>query len=106
MSTTTALFLIQAAQPAAPRMGPLLIYLVGFILIVWFVLLRPQQKMAKQHRDMVSALQKGDEVMTEGGIIGSVVHLTEDRVTVKTAENTRLVVARAKIARVMAGEGS
>jgi preprotein translocase subunit YajC len=100
------LALIQAATPA-PRLGPLMIYLFGFILIVWFVLLRPQQKMQKQHREMVAGLKKGDEVMTEGGIIGSVVHLAEDRITVKTAENTRLVVARGKIARVFSGtEGS
>ncbi len=53
---------------------------------------------------MVTALKKGDEVVTEGGIIGSVVHLTDDRLTIKTAENTRLVVARGKIARVLGVE--
>jgi len=53
---------------------------------------------------MIARLQKGDEVMTEGGILGSVIHVTEDRLTIKTAENTRIVVARSKIARVVGGE--
>ena len=54
---------------------------------------------------MVGALKKGDEVVTEGGIIGSVVHLADDRVTIKTAENTRLIIARPKIARVLNAPG-
>jgi preprotein translocase subunit YajC len=60
--------------------------------------------MAQKHREVLAALKRNDEVMTEGGIIGTVVHITEDRVTIKTAENTRLVVARAKIARVLNAE--
>ena len=50
---------------------------------------------------MLAALKKGDEVVTAGGIIGSVVHADQDRVTIKTAESTRLVIERAKISRVV-----
>ena len=53
---------------------------------------------------MLSQLKKGDEIMTDGGIIGQVVHLTDDRVTVKTAESTRIVVARQKVSRVLTTE--
>jgi preprotein translocase subunit YajC len=90
------------AQPAGGRTGTvLMIYMVAFAFIMWFLIIRPQRKVQEKHRTMLGALKKGDEVMTEGGIIGQVVHLTDDRATLKSAENTRVVVARAKIARVM-----
>lgn len=79
----------------------LMIYMVAFAFIMWFLIIRPQRKVQERHRNMLAALKKGDEVMTEGGIIGQVVHLTDDRATLKSGDNTRLVVARAKIARVM-----
>jgi len=92
---------LQAQPPAAGRTGAvMMIYLVAFIGIMWFLILGPQRKMQKKHQEMISAVQKGDEVMTEGGLIGTVVHLTDDRLTVKTGDNTRVIVARAKIARV------
>ena len=90
------------APPAGGRTGTvLMIYMVAFAFIMWFLIIRPQRKVQEKHKTMLGALKKGDEVMTEGGIIGQVVHLTDDRATLKSAENTRLVVARSKIARVM-----
>ena len=79
------------------------IQIAAFALIFWFLLIRPQRKAAQRHREMLSALQRNDEVVTDGGIIGTVVHLAEDRVTIRTGENTRIVVARSKIARVTSG---
>jgi preprotein translocase subunit YajC len=97
--------MILQAQPSGTRsMLPFLIQFGAIIAIFWFLLIRPQRRMAQKHREVLAALKRGDEVMTEGGIIGSVVHITEDRVTVKTAESTRVVVARAKIARVLNAE--
>ena len=78
-----------------------MIYVVGFGLIFWWLILRPQRKMQQRHKEMVSALKRGDDVVTEGGIVGTIVHLTEDKVTVKTGD-TRVVVSRPKIARVVA----
>ena len=103
MSALDMLALLQAAQaPSGSRtLTVMMIYLVGFGLIFWFLILRPQRKVQQRHQQIVAALKKGDEVMTEGGILGSVVHLTEDRITIRTAENTRVVVARGKIARVI-----
>jgi preprotein translocase subunit YajC len=51
---------------------------------------------------MIEELKKGDEVITAGGIIGTVVHTDDDKLTVKTGENTRVVVQRARIAQVLA----
>jgi preprotein translocase subunit YajC len=50
---------------------------------------------------MLSAVKKGDEVVTAGGIIGTVVHAEEDRLTIRSGESTRLVVERGRIARVI-----
>ncbi|MGH7503756.1 MAG: preprotein translocase subunit YajC [Longimicrobiales bacterium] len=97
-----ALIAAQAAPGSSGRGGMVLvIYTVAFIAIMWFIILAPQRKMQKKHQAMVSALTKGDEVMTEGGIIGTIIHTADDRLTIKTGENTRLVVARSKIARVL-----
>jgi preprotein translocase subunit YajC len=92
-----------AAPPGegGPSFAPMIFMWGSIILIFYFLLIRPQRQAAKRHQAMLQALRKGDEVMTEGGILGEVVHLKEDRVTIRTGENTRIVVARPKIARVI-----
>jgi preprotein translocase subunit YajC len=107
---TPALFMIlQAAQRASgrrPSILPFVIQLVAIIFIFYFLLIRPQRNIAKKHEDLLSKLARNDEVVTEGGIIGTVVHMDEDRVTLRTGENTRIVVLRTKIARVLTGEST
>jgi preprotein translocase subunit YajC len=91
-------------QAQRPSMLPFLIQFAAIIAIFWFLLIRPQRRRAQEHQKLLSALKRGDEVMTEGGLIGEVVHLKDDRITIKTAENTRVVVARTKIARVLSAQ--
>lgn len=99
-----ALAVAAIQQGPAGRTGMvMIIYLVSFGLIAWFLLIRPQRKLHEKQQAMLAAIKKGDEVMTEGGIIGTVVHIAEDRLTLRSGENTRLVVARIKIARVLSG---
>lgn len=106
MIAPTMLALLAQAAPGGGRgMTVMLIYIVAFIAIMYFLILRPQRKLQQKHQTMLAALKRGDDVVTEGGIIGTIVHLTEDRVTVKTAENTRLVIARGKISRILSGTG-
>jgi preprotein translocase subunit YajC len=76
-----------------------LFMMAGFIAIFYFLFIRPQRRQQQQHQAMVQALEKGDEVVTAGGIIGTVVHLKEDRVTIKSGE-TRVEVERSKIGQV------
>jgi len=78
---------------------PTQLVLIG--VIFWFLLLRPQRKQQKELEALLAGLKKGDEVVTTGGIIGKVVHLTDDRVTLQSAE-ARLIVERARIVRVIA----
>lgn len=81
--------------------------MVAIFAIFYFLLIRPQRKEQKRHEEMVDALKKGDDVVTAGGVIGTVIHAEPDRVTIRTAESTRLVVEKARIARVRGGdEGS
>ena len=83
-------------QNAFTAFLPLLLIFVVF----YFLLIRPQKKEQDRHQSMIAALKKGDEVVTGGGIIGTVVHAEGDRITIKTAETTRIVVERGRIARV------
>ena len=94
------------AVMAAPREGgdATMIFLVqmGLIFaIFYFLLIRPQKKEKARHEQMIASLKKGQEIVTAGGIIGKVVHAEDDRITIKTAENTRLVVQRSKVSQVM-----
>ena len=82
------------ANPAAT-----MLMMFGFIAIFYFIFFRPQRKQQREHQEMVKNLKRGDEVTTVGGIVGTIVHLTNDRVTVKTGD-TRIEVERAKIGRV------
>jgi len=78
------------------------IMLAAFIGIFYFLLIRPQRQQQKRHEQMVKELRRGDEVATLGGIVGRIVHIKEDLITIKTGEDTRLVIERDKVARKLA----
>jgi preprotein translocase subunit YajC len=89
---------------AAPRDGAsggmvFLIQMIAIFAIFYFLLIRPQRQAQKRHQEMLGQLKRGDDVITEGGIVGNVVHIQDDNVTIKTGD-TRIVVLRGKIARV------
>ncbi|HSG08433.1 MAG TPA: preprotein translocase subunit YajC [Longimicrobiales bacterium] len=79
--------------------------MILIFVIFYFLLIRPQTKERQRHEDMLKALKKGDEIITNGGIIGTVVHVEEHRLTVKTGDNTRITVDRGRIAQVTADKG-
>lgn len=77
--------------------------LILIFLIMYFLLIRPQQKRLKEHKAMVEALRRGDQVLTQGGIIGKVAKVNEDGVLeVEIAEGVRVRMPRHTIAQVMA----
>lgn len=99
--------------PSAMLMAPteggspafaLLVQLGLIFMIFYWLLLRPQRKEKERHEAMIQAVKKGDEVVTVGGIVGTVVHVDGDRLTVKSAESTRLVVDRGKVGQVLTGD--
>lgn len=84
--------------------------LVGFLPIIllfvifYFMLIRPQQQQQKKRKEMLSSLQKGDRVVSIGGIFGMIKELTEDTVILRIADNVNIKMARAGIDRVMKDE--
>jgi preprotein translocase subunit YajC len=78
-----------------------LFMLAAFFAILYFLLIRPQRQQQKAHQELVAGLKRGDEIATLGGIVGKIIHLEDDRVTIKTAEDTRLEIERSKVARRM-----
>ncbi len=95
----------QAAGAAAPA-SSLLMQLPFFIAIfgiMYFLLIRPQQKKAKAHQTMVAALRRGDQVVTQGGLIGKVSKVTEgqNEIEVEIAQGVKVRVVRSTIATVM-----
>ena len=76
-----------------------MIMMFGFIAIFYFIFFRPQRKQQKEHQEMVKNLKRGDRVSTIGGIVGEIVHLSNDIVTIKSGD-TRVEVERSKIGKV------
>ena len=95
-------FAQDAAKPSGglfDQMGGILPLILIFV-VFWFLLIRPQQKRAKEHRALIAAIKKGDEVMTAGGIVGKVIkaHESSPTVEVEIADNVRVQIARGQIA--------
>jgi len=79
-----------------------LLPLVLIFVVFYFLLIRPQQKKMKQHREMLGALRRGDKVVTNGGIVGSIIKvLNQDELQVEIAEGVRVKVMRGMIASVV-----
>ena len=79
-----------------------LLPIVFVMVIFYFLLIRPQQKRAKQHKEMLSAIRRGDKVVTSGGLTGTIVKVVEDSETVEVeiAKGVKVQVVRAMIADV------
>jgi len=78
--------------------------LVLIFIIFYFLLIRPQQKKAKQHQEMLGKLKKNDDVMTSGGIYGKVISLADNVVTLEVARNVRIRVNRPQISTVITND--
>jgi len=88
-----------AAQQTNPLMS--MVFFVGMIAIFYFILIRPQQKKAKEHRNLIAALGKGDEVITNGGILGKVTELSDQYISVEIASGVEVRIQRAAVSAVL-----
>lgn len=76
--------------------------LILIFAIMYFLLIRPQQKKMKQHQNMVNAVRRGDQVVTQGGLIGKIVKVKDDKeIEVEIAEGVKVRVVKATIAQVL-----
>lgn len=76
----------------------MLLQLALFGGIIYFLLIRPQRQEQKRHREMVASLERGDQVVTLGGLVGEILHVKDDLITLKTGD-ARVTVERIKITR-------
>jgi len=98
-------FFIQNAWAEAAPAGDAgflnLIMLVVLFVVFYFLLIRPQTKRAKEHKQMVDSLSKGDEVVTNGGMLGKITNLGDNFIVLEIASNTQVKVQRQSVATVM-----
>jgi len=93
----------QTAGAAADPTGGLmqLLPMILMFVVLWFLMVRPQMKKAKEHKALIAAIAKGDEVVTGGGLVGKVVKIGENYVTLEIAEGTEVVVQKPAIGLVL-----
>ena len=90
------------SSAASGSLFELLFPLVIVFAIIYFMILRPQQKRQREHANMVEALRRGDTVVTQGGLVGKVAKVAEEEIEVDIAENTRVSVVKSMIISVRA----
>ena len=90
-----------AAAGGAPSMMSTLLFPIILIGIMYFLMIRPQMKRQKEHRAMLEKLSRGDEVITNGGIAGSVVEIGESFITVEIASGVQVRLQKGAIANVL-----
>lgn len=93
----------EGAGTAAQQPGILeaLFPFVILFIVFYFLLIRPQSKRAKEHKQMTNDLQKGDEVVTSGGMLGKVVNVDDDYLSVQLADGVEVFVQRQAVTAVM-----
>lgn len=92
-------YLILAQAAGGPGGGAMnIVFILGLFAIMYFVMIRPQQKQLKAHRELVSGLSKGDEVVTQGGLIGRIQVVSEREVTLEVSSGVRIRVLKTSVA--------
>jgi preprotein translocase subunit YajC len=96
-------FISNAYAQDATAQGGLMSFLPLIVIfaVFYFMLIRPQMKRAKEHKQLVSQLSKGDEVITNGGLLGKITEVSESFVTLELADNLRIKLQRQAVANVM-----
>ncbi len=87
------------AEGGAPASGfTQLVPLILIMLVFWFLLIRPQQNRAKEHRSLIESLKKGDKVITNAGIFGSVTDVKDNYLNIEIADGVRIKIQRDAVA--------
>jgi len=97
-------FLISPAHAAGEAATPGIMdfaFPIVLLVLFYFMLIRPQSKRAKEHREMQGAIAKGDEVVTDGGLMGKIISIGDNAITVQLAENLEVKVRRESISSVL-----
>ena len=89
------------AQAAGGSPSSLFIFIAGMFAIMYFLMIRPQQKQLKEHKALLASLKKGDTVVTQGGIIGKIFSVADREVQVEVANNVKLRVLKTSVQSVL-----
>jgi preprotein translocase subunit YajC len=90
-----------AGAPAAPGTGAMLVPFIAMFGIMYFLMIRPQQKRMKEQQNMLSQLKEGDEVLTASGILGTVKNIAERMVTIEIDRDVKMKVLKTQVATVL-----
>jgi preprotein translocase subunit YajC len=88
------------AAPGAPGMD-MFVFLILMLAVMYFMMIRPQMKRAKEQKSMIAALQKGDEVVTSGGVLGKITKVGDAYVSMEIAPNTEIQIQKAAVQLVL-----
>jgi len=91
----------QAGGGAQGSPFPSFIILAGFFVLMYFLLIRPQQKRQKEHKSMVENIAKGDEIITQGGLLGKITKISDSFIMVEIASGTEIKLQKIAITAVM-----
>lgn len=91
------LALAEGAPPEGPGAIFNILFFGGFILIFYFLMWRPQSKRAKEHKELMGGLSKGDEVVTNGGIAGKITRVKDDFIVVEVADGVEVKIQKVAI---------
>ena len=95
--------LAQANSAVPPQASPFgsILMLVGFILIFYFMLWRPQSKRAKDQRELIANLSKGDEILTNGGLLGKISNITDNFIKLAVADGIEVTIQKPSVASLL-----
>ena len=100
--TPNILFLFAPSGQSGSGMMIFLVQMLAIVGIFYFLIIRPKVQQEKKHKERLSQIKRGDQVVTVGGIIGEVVHIKDNQITLKSGES-RLVVQRERVADILSG---
>ena len=88
-------------EDSATFFDPTLLFLVGFMVLIWFLMIRPENKRRKSHQEMLSSLEIGDEVVTAGGILGKITKIGDQFLEVTLNDSMKVKVQVSAISNVL-----
>ncbi len=88
-------------EQSATFFDPTLFLLFGFMILIYFLMIRPENKRRKSHQEMLASLDLGEEVVTAGGILGKVSKISDQYIELSIADNTKIKVQKTSISTVL-----
>tara|TARA_Y100001970_G_scaffold283767_1_gene399728 strand:- start:3418 stop:3714 length:297 start_codon:yes stop_codon:yes gene_type:complete len=88
-------------ESAPTLFDPTFLFLIGFFLLMYFFIIRPQNKQRKSHEEMVSSLEVGDEIVTSGGLLGRINKVGEQFLEITLGDNVRIKIQKNSISNVL-----